>query len=213
MQEHKELSSYFNKEELQAASKYIGIFHGKMLISNELSRMDAVLLGTYMTCNDKKTSDVALTDLKTFITQNLAYDKVQLTKGLSDAKRSKLITVNSDKISLSFEGLNKIRALISSESLTAPTPVPHQIEAGDFPSISTPKTIKEGIMELLSTDWGKKPRTLKEISSAFEINAIYFPDSSIRAMLTLMTQSSDLRRIKKPEGFAYILKRRPPTST
>jgi hypothetical protein len=59
---------------------------------------------------------------------------------------------------------------------------------------------------LLSSEWGKKPRTLREITDALEVSALYYPVATLAGVLNYMTKSGDVRRMKSNNTFAYVLK-------
>ena len=66
--------------------------------------------------------------------------------------------------------------------------------------------------DLLSTEWGKHPKSYREIKEALETNAIYYPENTLWPTLTLMTKKGELRRIKKGKIYSYILAHRYPSS-
>jgi len=64
----------------------------------------------------------------------------------------------------------------------------------------------DAIVQLLSTDWGrKKPRTLGELLGAMKVNAIHYPEGTIKGRLTDLTKRGVLRRINSGRGYEYIL--------
>jgi DNA-binding Lrp family transcriptional regulator len=70
--------------------------------------------------------------------------------------------------------------------------------SSDIPQIKA-KNCRKAILELLSSNWGNVPRTAGEIKEALEINALYFPASTIPSALNELTKNGKLRRIKKGE--------------
>ncbi len=77
-----------------------------------------------------------------------------------------------------------------------------------FPSISIdPATpCPDAIVQILSTDWGKRePRTLGELLAAMKVNAIHYPEGTVKGRLTDLTKRGVLRRISSPKGYEYIL--------
>jgi hypothetical protein len=76
-----------------------------------------------------------------------------------------------------------------------------------FPSISIdPATpCPDAIVQILSTDWGKrKPRTLGELLAAMKLNEIHYPEGTVKGRLTYLTKRGVLRRISH-KGYEYIL--------
>ncbi len=77
-----------------------------------------------------------------------------------------------------------------------------------FPSISIdPATpCPDAITQLLSTEWGRKePRTLGELLAAMKVNAIHYPEGTVKGRLTDLTKRGVLRRISGSKGYEYIL--------
>jgi len=70
-----------------------------------------------------------------------------------------------------------------------------------------PASCRDAVTRLLSTDWGRTPKTLGEIIQAMEINGIYYPKSSVAGELLSLTRSGVMRRLKTKAGYAYILAR------
>ncbi len=69
----------------------------------------------------------------------------------------------------------------------------------------TASTCREAIIKLLSSEWGKKPRTLREIMKAMEVNAIYYPEKTVTGILTKMVKKGLLRRREGARGYEYWL--------
>lgn len=91
------------------------------------------------------------------------------------------------------------------EIKVAPTMAP------EVPQIAppTPATCRDAILKLLSTDWGKTPKTLGDIIEAMEINGIYYPKARVASELLSMTRTGMARRLRTKAGFAYILAKPP----
>jgi len=91
------------------------------------------------------------------------------------------------------------------EMKVAPTIAP------EVPHIAppTPATCRDAILKLLSTEWGKTPKTLGEIIEVMEINGIYYPKARVAGELLSMTRAGIARRLKTKAGFAYILAKPP----
>jgi hypothetical protein len=78
----------------------------------------------------------------------------------------------------------------------------------EYPSVSIdPATsCPDAIIGLLSTEWGrKKPRTLGDLLAAMKVNAIHYPEGTIKGRLTDLTKKGVLRRINSGRGYEYIL--------
>jgi len=78
----------------------------------------------------------------------------------------------------------------------------------EFPSISIdPATAcPNALVQLLSTNWGRKePRALGELLAAMKVNAIHYPEGTVKGRLTDLTKKGVLRRIRSRRGYEYIL--------
>lgn len=78
----------------------------------------------------------------------------------------------------------------------------------EYPSLSLDPGIScpEAIVKLLTTDWGRKqPRALGELLEAMKVNAIHYPEGTVKGRLTDLTKRGALRRIKGERGYGYIL--------
>lgn len=207
------LEDYFPSAEVKQAKNYIEIYHGRFLLSDKLGRGDAVLLTLYMFCNKKKSSEANKNELKDFATSRLGIEPSAFSKGLSDLKSSKMVGEIQDHLSLSFKGLKKLREMFGAKEVTkAPTEVVSATEKAEIPSIGTPTSARDGVLRLLSSSWGRRPKNLAEIMDALEVNAIYYPKATVAAELNRMTASGILRRMRTKSGYAYVLaqKAKPP---
>lgn len=76
----------------------------------------------------------------------------------------------------------------------------------DFPKIPVTNQCSEAVISLLSTDWGKTPRTLSEIREAMEANAIFFPKTTLSGVLVWLVKKNKIRRWKdKRRGYVYTI--------
>ena len=87
----------------------------------------------------------------------------------------------------------------------AKAPVQAPVVEVELPSIRAPSGVTDAILKLLSTDWGRTPRTLKELIEAMEANAVYYSVGSISGTLTRLTKEGTVRRLKKDLEYAYVL--------
>ena len=78
-----------------------------------------------------------------------------------------------------------------------------QREAQDIPTIGKTNSGSEAIVKLLSSDWGTKPRSMGELKSALEANAMPIPATTISGVLNYLVKSSKVRRWKTPSGYVY----------
>lgn len=203
------LKDFFAEDEIEGAKRYVEEFHGKLLVSDSLSRADAVLLGAYMVSNANKASEINKDEAKGFASK-LGVSSDDYSKGLYEAKKAKLLNETDSKMGLTFRGIKKIRQMLSVEEAQAqPTMKSREVQLGEVPSIGTPGSAREAIIKLFSSTWGKKPRTLGEILDALELNATYYPKGTTSKELTRMTQRGTLRRLRREGQLAYVLARKP----
>jgi hypothetical protein len=72
--------------------------------------------------------------------------------------------------------------------------------------VSGVKTVREAILKLLSTGWGRTPKSQGEIRKALEVSALYYVGPVIANELRRMTRLGLLRRLPaKGGGFSYVL--------
>jgi len=88
-------------------------------------------------------------------------------------------------------------------SSRASTSTPEQGE--QYPDVGKHENLTDGIIGLLQTPWGKKPRDWREIQLALRHNSMVFTDGSVTGTLTLMYQDRRLRRIKEGRAFKYLV--------
>jgi hypothetical protein len=89
------------------------------------------------------------------------------------------------------------------------TPIAKPLLAGEEdedipPSISGATSCREAIAKLFASSWGKKPRLLSQIMEAMKLNAVYYSKQLVAVELKKMTQLGIVRRLRTPEGFAYV---------
>jgi len=84
-----------------------------------------------------------------------------------------------------------------------------QLEISDpasFPQIRGTSQCSEAVGALLSTDWGKTPRTIAELREAMEANAIFFPKTTLSGVLVWLIKKGTVRRWKdKKRGYLYTM--------
>lgn len=81
-----------------------------------------------------------------------------------------------------------------------------RVTVEDFPKIPTTSQCSEAVLSLLSTEWGKTPRTLSEIREAMEANAIFFPKTTLSGVLVWLVKKNKIRRWKdKKRGYVYTI--------
>ncbi len=203
MSKEETLETYFNAEDLFGARALVEVFQGRILISDELSISDRVLLGIYMVSNQEKASELKSSLVQDFM-EKLGVSSEKFSKGTYELRKAGQVTDTIGRISLTFKGLKAVRKILS---VPPAEPSKASSEPGEIPSIGTSNTIRQAITSLLSSEWGKKPRTAKELIKALEVNALYYPETSVMGTLTFMTQEALVRRMKSNGSYAYVLRR------
>jgi len=97
-----------------------------------------------------------------------------------------------------FEEILKALSPRRRESLT-------QNAGGGYPIITPSKTYSEAIIKLLSTSWGRTPRTLREIREALEANAMHCPKTTLSGVLIWLVKKGRVKRYKTKRGYVYYL--------
>jgi hypothetical protein len=72
------------------------------------------------------------------------------------------------------------------------------------PSISGTTSCREAIAKLFASEWGRKPKGLREIIDAMKLNAVYYSDQNVAVELQRMTKLGLLRRLKDGKAFKYV---------
>lgn len=81
----------------------------------------------------------------------------------------------------------------------------------EVPLISGADSCREAIAKLFASDWGRKPRNIRQIIDAMKLNAIYYPDTNVAVELSRMTKIGLLRRLRDQKGFTYVSAKPAPT--
>ncbi len=77
---------------------------------------------------------------------------------------------------------------------------------GAYPKIDRPKGVRDGIMKVLATSWGEKPRTWREINEALKSNGHYFGEGNVSGSLTqLFKELKKVRRVSIGNKNGYVL--------
>ena len=112
---NEELTEYFPQDEVKRAEKLVKFFHGQLLISDELSDTNAILLITYMLSNKQESPKVKSDDVKTLFIQ-IGRDGERFSKTMYElikrAKKSFMTKDEEGKLSLTFTGLSQIKELL-----------------------------------------------------------------------------------------------------
>jgi len=78
-------------------------------------------------------------------------------------------------------------------------------ESEEVPQIQNPSGLNDGIVKLLSTSWGTRPRKWSEIDQALKQNAQHYSRGSITGALAYLVRSGRLRRVPVDGVYCYQL--------
>jgi len=96
---------------------------------------------------------------------------------------------------------------ISEESTARIEESSEEVVVGDLPDvkIKSGEPLTQILTKFFSTEWGRKPRQLKEIINLLESYGVYYPKSTIAVSLKRLVQRGVIRRIKgKDKHYMYV---------
>jgi hypothetical protein len=71
-------------------------------------------------------------------------------------------------------------------------------------SIKKGEPLTEILQKIFDTEWGHRPRPLREVMSVLETYGLYYPKSTVAVTLNRLVQRGVIRRIKKDKYFLYV---------
>ncbi len=95
----------------------------------------------------------------------------------------------------------------SSDVRVEQRPQEEEVIAGDLPDvkIKSGEPLTQILTKFFSTDWGKKPRQLKEIIDMLESYGVYYPKSTIAVSLKRLVQRGVIRRLRgRDKHYLYV---------
>jgi len=84
------------------------------------------------------------------------------------------------------------------------TAVPFSASGAELAPPVTESKLPDALMQLLGSDWGRTPRTLREISEALKLSAKHYALPVVSTALARLTKAGQVRRLKKGEVFSYV---------
>lgn len=76
----------------------------------------------------------------------------------------------------------------------------------NYPKIGRPSGVRDAILKILATPWGKHPRTWREIYDALKNNEYYYGEGNVSGSLTqLVKELKKVRRVKLDNKTGYVL--------
>jgi hypothetical protein len=109
-----EYKAFFPDNEINGAKKFISFFHRKLLLNENLSDADAILLLTYMLSNKNKNSEVKseeVMDLFVKSGRNKSNFSKRIHRLIKGGRKGDILKEN-DRLSLTFTGLTKVKEML-----------------------------------------------------------------------------------------------------
>jgi len=110
------------------------------------------------------------------------------------------ITVEAETLGQLNKALEELLSLGDVEESTDESTV------GEFPSLPAGLGCSNAIRTLLQTEWGRQPKSMKEIETALQANALYFSGGTLSGTLNILTKTGSLRRFKQNGKWHYVLR-------
>jgi len=88
------------------------------------------------------------------------------------------------------------------------TTLPMSASGVESPPPVVASKLPDALMQLLGSDWGRTPRTLREISEALELSAKHYRLQAVSTALARLTKAGQLRRLKKGDVYSYVSAKR-----
>jgi len=79
-----------------------------------------------------------------------------------------------------------------------------QSDSSAYPQVSA-SGCSEAVLQLLTSDWGKQPRSLPELGEALKANAVYYPSTTVSGVLAWLVRKNKIKRWKTDKGYVYVL--------
>lgn len=109
------------------------------------------------------------------------------------------------EISVEAETLKELEAALAELEAASRLDSPAN-EKESYPEIPSILGCTDAVRALLEKDWGRKPRSMSEISKALEANQLYFSKGALSATLVTLTKKGDIHRVKEDKNWKYFSK-------
>ena len=114
------------------------------------------------------------------------------------------ISGTREEVMKAIEELPQILETVSKAFESAKTEKENKQAVSDYPKVSA-SGCSEAIIQLLSSDWGRQPRSLPELGEALKANAVYFPSTTMSGVLAWLVRKNKIKRWKTDKGYVYVL--------
>ncbi|MFQ6085046.1 MAG: hypothetical protein ACE5OY_02085 [Candidatus Bathyarchaeia archaeon] len=75
-----------------------------------------------------------------------------------------------------------------------------------YPTVVDRGGCAKAVIDLLSTDWGREPRTSTDLLEAMRANGIPYPKTTLSGVLQWLTKKGKLRRWREGRSYVYVLR-------
>jgi len=115
------------------------------------------------------------------------------------------ISGSREEVMKAIEELPQLMEAVSKAFESTKTGKETEQPAGSaYPSVSA-SGCSEAVLQLLSSDWGRQPRTLTELGEALKANAVYYPSTTVSGVLSWLVRKNKIKRWKTDKGYVYVL--------
>lgn len=76
--------------------------------------------------------------------------------------------------------------------------------ASEEPPHATAEKLPDALMQLLSSDWGRTPRTLREVDEALKLSAKHYALPAVSTALVRLVKAGQVRRLRKGDVYSYV---------
>lgn len=111
------LKEYFPEDDEEDVKRHITVFHGKILINQALGRGDVASLVVYMLSNKHGNPSVNYDEARDLFVES-GRKSENFAKGVYDASKCKeplLVKEGGKNLSLTYDGLMRVKALLASK--------------------------------------------------------------------------------------------------
>jgi hypothetical protein len=115
------------------------------------------------------------------------------------------ISGTREEVMKTIEELPQLMEAISKTFDSTKTEKETEQPAGStYPSVSA-SGCSEAVLQLLSSEGGRQPRTLTELGEALKANAVYYPSTTVSGVLAWLVRKNKIKRWKTDKGYVYVL--------
>jgi len=132
------------------------------------------------------------------------------TTRLSDLKADRVAeTVSRGEYRISYSNAERFLQDVSvglEKTQAGDTTKEHPPVTENYPKIGKPSGVRDAILKVLATPWGRHPRTWREIYDALKSNEYYYGEGNVSGSLTqLVKELKKVRRVKLDNKTGYVL--------